>query len=173
VATAVGTAIHGLLESLVLEGSATEQLRRVRRAVLERLLPELAEPERAEAENLFNELADLLEGSAVLQRLEDIGEEAVLARELPLLLPPDPERGPVGSLVGFADLIYRDPADGVLVVADYKSDRVEHEEAVAERAERYRPQLELYARALVEGLDLEEPVRRELWFLRADRVVEV
>ena len=77
---------------------------------------------------------------------------------------------PVGFVSGTIDLLYRDPATGRLVVADYKTDDPETLEA---RVAVYAPQGATYVRALREALGLEEPPRFELWFLQADRVVEV
>jgi ATP-dependent exoDNAse (exonuclease V) beta subunit len=56
------------------------------------------------------------------------------------------------------------------VIADYKTDRVEGDEEVAARAAAYAPQEAIYAEALRQALDLDEPPRAELWFLWADRV---
>ena len=93
----------------------------------------------------------------------------MLARELPLLLPPGDDA--VGSIVGTADLVYRE--DGRLVVADYKTDAVSGEDEIQGRADGYRPQLELYASALEEALELDHPPLMELWFLDADRIVRL
>ena len=57
------------------------------------------------------------------------------------------------------------------MIADYKTDEVEDPEEIARRAAVYAPQGATYVRALQEALDLPQPPRFELWFLRADRVV--
>jgi len=57
------------------------------------------------------------------------------------------------------------------VVADYKTDAVVTEDGLAERSEHYRPQLDLYALALREALNLDYTPATELWFLSADRIV--
>jgi ATP-dependent exoDNAse (exonuclease V) beta subunit len=57
------------------------------------------------------------------------------------------------------------------VVADYKTDAIVGEAEIQQRAEVYRPQLELYARAVQEALALGDPPFIELWFLDADRIV--
>ncbi|MFL6291760.1 MAG: PD-(D/E)XK nuclease family protein, partial [Thermoanaerobaculia bacterium] len=103
--------------------------------------------------------------SGLLVRLRELREH-VLARELPVLLPPSGHA--VGVVSGTIDLLYRDPATGRLVVADYKTDNPEVVEA---RAAVYAPQGATYVRALKDALALEEPPRFELWFLQADRVV--
>jgi ATP-dependent exoDNAse (exonuclease V) beta subunit len=58
-----------------------------------------------------------------------------------------------------------------MVVADYKTDDVEGEEALAARAAAYAPQGAAYVRAVAEALGLQEAPRFELWFLAAGRVV--
>ena len=59
-----------------------------------------------------------------------------------------------------------------ITVVDFKTDRVFREEALARRAEEYRPQLEAYSRALEKVL--EKPVvRRVLYFLAPGREVEL
>jgi ATP-dependent exoDNAse (exonuclease V) beta subunit len=96
--------------------------------------------------------------------------DGVVARELPVLLPPGAadgasEASPVGFVSGSVDLLYRDPESGRLVVADYKTDRVEGAGEIAERARAYAPQARLYAAAVRDALGLDEPPRAELWFL--------
>jgi ATP-dependent exoDNAse (exonuclease V) beta subunit len=78
---------------------------------------------------------------------------------------------PVAYLAGAVDLLYRDPADGRLVVVDFKTDDVSDEERLSARAAVYAPQGRTYARAVATALALDEPPRVELWFLRPGRVV--
>ena len=69
-----------------------------------------------------------------------------------------------------ADLCFEGP-DGLTVV-DFKTDRVFGAQEIADRAERYRPQLEAYSLALTRVL--ERPVtRRVLYFLASGTAVEV
>ena len=73
-------------------------------------------------------------------------------------------------LQGIVDCCY-DGKDGPLTVLDFKTDRVKGEE-LRLRAERYRPQLEAYSKAL--SRVLERPVgRRILCFLHAGETVEL
>ena len=96
----------------------------------------------------------------------------VLARELAVLLPPDVgATGPVGFVAGAIDLLYRDPASGELVIADYKSDEVTGDDEVAARAASYAPQGAVYRRAVALALRPPRPPRFELWFLHAGIVV--
>ncbi len=73
-------------------------------------------------------------------------------------------------MTGTIDLVYRDPASGAPVVADFKSDAVD-DEGVHALVVRYAPQLDLYARSVSDALGLAIPPRRELWLLALDRVV--
>mgnify|MGYP000461729977 CR=1 FL=1 len=62
-------------------------------------------------------LINAIANGRCVRRLQQIGMENLVARELPLILPPRRESGPIGAVVGFADLVYRDPDSGALVVA--------------------------------------------------------
>ncbi len=59
------------------------------------------------------------------------------------------------------------------MVADYKTDWVEGEEALTERSRLYASQISVYVRAIREALGLSEGPRAELWFLYAGRTVMV
>jgi len=73
-------------------------------------------------------------------------------------------------LQGVVDCCFE--AEQGFVVVDFKTDNVWSEEEVAQRAERYRSQLETYSHALEQVL--EQPVvRRALYFLRSGRTVEI
>jgi ATP-dependent exoDNAse (exonuclease V) beta subunit len=85
----------------------------------------------------------------------------VLGREVPILL----QDGPT-AWRGTLDLLYRE--GGEVVVADYKTDKEEDEALLRER---YGGQLDVYARAVAQALRLPRLPRRELWLLRAGRVV--
>ena len=65
-------------------------------------------------------------------------------------------------LQGVVDCFFEE--DGALVVVDFKTDRVAPD-ALAERAEHYRPQLEAYSLALAQVIG--KPVKEKiLYFLR-------
>ncbi|HEX2253444.1 MAG TPA: UvrD-helicase domain-containing protein, partial [Thermoanaerobaculia bacterium] len=176
-AMAVGTAIHRALELLEPAAEPTAELARLDAALpswVEEALGRSAAA-RGEAVAEARRLLAQVAGGRLLARLRAIGS-GILARELPVLLPPEAagvvpgHPAPVGFVAGAIDLLYRDPATGELVVADYKTDAVD-EAALAARAEIYRPQGTLYARAVRDALSLPRAPRAELWFLRADRVV--
>ena len=65
----------------------------------------------------------------------------VLGREVPFVMP----CGEGQMMEGVIDLIYR--LDGRIWIADYKTDDVAAEDVQA-RADRYRPQAEMYSRAV-------------------------
>ena len=170
---AVGTAIHRALELWDFEAPVEDELER-RRQTLTFDLESLVDPAQlSDARTAATGLLERVARGDLLARLRELGGH-VVARELPVLLPPDTdglEPAPTGFLGGAVDLLYRDPATGDFVVADYKTDEVPDEESLAARAAAYAPQGRLYARAVQDALDLPEPPRFELWFLRADRVV--
>ena len=91
----------------------------------------------------------------------------IVARELPILLADDDDSESPGYVVGAVDLVYRDPADGAWVVADWKTDTMPARGA----ASRYRAQLQRYLRAVQGALGLPEPPRGELWFLASGQVL--
>ena len=78
--------------------------------------------------------------------------------------------GPIAGISGVIDLLLRDPESGELLVVDYKTDQVDDEQALAERAAHYHPQLATYAEALKQALDLDNAPPTELWFVTSDRV---
>lgn len=164
VALGIGTRVHALLEDLDLTGDLEKQI--------DESLAELTDGRSATdevAEGVAEMLAKL-RGGSLLNRLAGLAPH-VVARELPVLMPPVGAEGPVGFISGTVDLVYCDPSDGSAVVADYKTDFVDSDEGMLDRAGEYRPQLEVYAAALREALGLDDLPRMELWFLAADRVV--
>jgi len=172
-ATAAGSAVHRVLEQLDLGGDLEAELARG----AERLpvaIAGLVDPQ--DAPNGLARARDLLDrfrAGPLMQRLRAIASE-VVARELPVLLPPgDGEREPVGCVSGVIDVVYRDPSTGVLVIADYKTDEVHTEAEVREKVAKYVSQGKSYVRALQEALALPAPPRFELWFIHVGRVVPV
>ncbi len=169
-AMAAGGAIHRALETWDLAAEVRAEAKR-QRALLPSSLELLVQgPDFDRALPLAQALLDRFIGGPLLARLRRLRDH-VLARELPVLLPPgDREGGPVGFVSGAVDLLYRDPETGRLVIADYKTDDVEIPEEIERRAAVYAPQGAVYVRALQEALALPKPPRFELWFLRAGRV---
>ncbi|HYC22880.1 MAG TPA: UvrD-helicase domain-containing protein, partial [Candidatus Bathyarchaeia archaeon] len=176
VAMAIGTAVHRALEDFDLEAPIEPEVE-LRRAGLEASLAGLVGVDelggaRERAVALFDRVAC----GPLLARLVHLAPH-VIARELPVLLPPPDDRDDAsgGAAVGFVsgaiDLVYRDPLDGALVVVDFKTDVVEGEAEIAERAAAYSSQGSAYTQALREALRLAQPPRFELWFLHPGRIV--
>jgi ATP-dependent exoDNAse (exonuclease V) beta subunit len=169
---ALGGAVHRALEEWDLAADPLEELARQKTRLPAYLAPlargEVVDKALAHAEDLLDRFGE----SDLLKRLRTLAPR-IVARELPVLLPPreGSQHAPVGVVTGAVDLVYRDPATGHLVIADYKTDEVADPTEIERRAAVYAPQGAIYVRALQEALDLPQPPRFELWFLRADRVV--
>jgi len=170
--------VHAALERLPLDTLAADALARVRALAREELaaLLRVDADERAAAVHRVDATCDGLGGGVLLERLLGDAYE-VLARELPVLLPPDDQideavGSPVGYVAGSVDLVLRERASGALVVVDHKSDAVTAEEVEAVAAA-YAPQLRAYGRALRLALGLDRAPRLEAWFLALDRAVAV
>jgi ATP-dependent helicase/nuclease subunit A len=170
-AAAIGTAVHHLFETIDLACDLDIQVGERRQALIDAAAAGLEPDEAQEVEGRLERLMDRLPTSQLLRRLSELAP-TIVARELPVLLRPSVNDG-TSVISGAVDLVYRDPSDGCVVIADYKTDRAENDAEIAGRVEKYRPQLETYARALEEALSLEHTPHRELWFLQADRIVRL
>jgi len=172
VATAVGSVIHRVLE--VADLGRPEALPALAEELAPIMLEALSPPAlRDEATQAVAELTRRLASSKLGQRLQEIAPAAI-AREVPVLLPPGMAAAPAaGYVAGKADLLYRDPKGGQLVVVDYKTDRMDGETEIGARAAAYTTQGRTYAEAIQGALRLSSPPRVELWFLAADRIVVV
>jgi ATP-dependent exoDNAse (exonuclease V) beta subunit len=179
VALAVGSAVHAALEVFDPQADPVAEIARCRREI-EGALPLLLGPaDRAAAQARAEDLLARFAGGPLLERLREIGPE-IMARELPILLPPRAAGrvgppgadmpAPVGFVSGAIDLLYRDPASGAVVVADFKTDRVERTEEIRAQAHAYAGQGGIYLRGIREALDLKDDFRFELWFLYAGRI---
>ncbi len=170
-AAAIGTALHAALERWP-EGAGREEGLVAARGVMAATLAGLLPPARfGDAEAEANAALAAFAETPLFERFRAL-ESRVVARELPVLLPPGEEDPALGYVVGAVDLVYRDE-DGALVVADYKSDVLESDAALDERVARYAAQGEVYVRAVREALALEEAPRFELWFLSRGEAVTV
>ena len=152
VARAVGSALHELLERWDFRGPP--QARALLRAAVTRSARGSSVPEASVLEEAERVLETFLSSGlpAALASVE------ILGRELPLLLRDADGRSWSGTL----DLLYRDPADGRLVVADYKSDK---KPDAAARAS-YRAQLAVYALGVARLFPGEPAPHLELVWLR-------
>jgi ATP-dependent exoDNAse (exonuclease V) beta subunit len=173
VATAAGSVVHRVLEGLNLGEDLAAGLQRARERVPEELWAIVGSGALAGAVERSRAILDRLAGGSTLERLAAVAPY-VVARELPVLLPPDGDPdGAVGFVSGTIDLVYWDPGSGELVIADYKTDEVATDEEIADRISAYAPQGVVYRRALREALGLARDPRFELWFLHADRIETV
>jgi ATP-dependent exoDNAse (exonuclease V) beta subunit len=170
---AAGGAIHRVLEEWDLAADPKKELGRQRKLLPAYLAALVEGDELDRALPLAESLLETFVAGPLFQRLRKL-KDHLLARELPVLLPPgEGEASPVGIVTGAIDLLYRDPDDGRIVIADYKTDEVETEEEIQARAAVYAPQGVVYARAVQEALEIAEGPRFELWFLRAGVNVEI
>lgn len=169
-ATAVGRAFHRLLEALAApSGWAMEEAEL--RAMLARFLErELDGGSASHALAAATALLDRFVAGALHEKLTQLGGD-VIARELPVILPPF--SGDAGSedaatrfVSGTIDLVYRERSTGEIVIADYKTDSAPTALSVA----RYAAQGRAYQRAVREALDLDRDPRFELWFVAEDRI---
>ncbi len=171
-AAAIGTAVHAALETMdpraPKERAAKEASARIE-AVVRELVDEDQQADAVVAATRI--VRDFLNGP-LGARFRVIGPH-ILGREVPTLAAPDPgeDEGPVGFYAGAIDLLYRDPDTGDVVVADWKTDGVPTDEALAARVAAYTLQLAHYQRVV--GQALEGRVRGELWFLRRGMIVVV
>ncbi len=165
VAMAVGTATHGLLERFDhgAEDSIVELSTRLDEAQvwLHGALPR--EDIRSIAGDRLETIVKHFRTGPLWQRFLGL-EGSILARELALITTPE-TGGAVGAVTGAIDLVYRDRSAGEIVVADFKTDRLADDTEIQDRAAVYRPQLEIYARALQQAMNLDVTPRQELWFV--------
>jgi ATP-dependent exoDNAse (exonuclease V) beta subunit len=170
IALAVGSAVHCALESFDPAAEPGAEIERCRHQIAGALSLLLGPGDRPEAQARADELLTRFANGPLLGWLREIGSR-IIARELPVLLPPGQgAHSPVGFVSGAIDLLYRDPESGSMVVADYKTDRVESPDEIRERALRYAGQGGIYLQGVREALDLEGDFRFELWFLQAGRI---
>jgi ATP-dependent helicase/nuclease subunit A len=161
----IGTAVHLVMSSVDLTRPVTcEAVERTIEALRSQgaLTPAVAEGIEVEAIAAFFE-SEL--GSRVLDRRNEVWREWPFTLGLPTAKSPD------GTIVvqGIIDALVRTP-EGLLVL-DFKTDRVTGTD-VARRAEAYRAQVELYARAAGDILSL--PVcGKWLYFVTARQAVAV
>ncbi len=164
-----GTAVHAALQYL--DFSLTGEEQALRSAVDDLAGQKRITPEQAQAIEL-EKLRRFLESplAARLRRAE------TLEREYRFFLldeaknyAPDAVSDDRVLVQGVVDCFFEE--DGALVVVDFKTDRVSGE-ALKKRAEEYRPQLEIYAKAL--SRIFEKPVKEKLlYFFHSDTTVEL
>ena len=172
-AMASGAALHRALELWDLDADPAREMER-QRALLPAYLSAVATGEDvARALPRCHRLLERFVAGGLADRLRGLAGH-VVARELPVLLAPDPDppggAGPVAFVSGAIDLLYRDPGSGALVIADYKTDEVGGAD-LQRRTITYASQGAAYVRAVQAALELAMPPRFELWFVHAGQVV--
>jgi len=172
IALTVGDVFHRMLESWDLGAEPSAELQRQRDIQEKWLVESLPKEQVQPARDRFASLLDRFHRGQFFRRFSELAEH-VVAREVPVVLPPEEsDTGPVGYLTGFIDLLYRDPGTGDWVIVDYKTDRLQEESEIEERAAAYARQEAVYARAIQESLDLDQPPATQLWFIWPDRLQE-
>jgi len=171
-AMAIGTAVHRFLEMADLGADLRAQVGESRDRMVAEVVRGLVEDRVPEAEKIIDDVLAGLISAPCLERLSMLAP-AVIARELPVFGWEENDDAPGTVVSGIVDLVYRDPDDGRLVVADYKTDALDGEAAIEERIRVYESQVGTYARILRDALGLEQPPHTELWFLSADRIVRL
>jgi ATP-dependent helicase/nuclease subunit A len=130
-------------------------------AFLDQWLP----PEsRQHRQQIHADLAEVFSGFFGSKIYSELASAQILGRELPLLIPWDGQ-----VMEGVIDLIYEH--DGLLYLADYKTDRIARED-LTQGAERYRQQAHIYSRAARESLQREVAAFKVI-FLRLGEAVSV
>jgi ATP-dependent exoDNAse (exonuclease V) beta subunit len=169
-AMAVGSALHFVLEAFDLNAELIVEVER-QRARLDAQLRLLLSPQHIhEAQSQAKRILDRFVEGNLLRRLREISDH-IIARELPVLLPPTSSpQSPVGVVVGAIDLLYRDPQTGAFVIADYKTDEIQTKTDIVDRTRVYSLQVGLYVTAVKEALNLAEDPTSELWFLQFDHI---
>ncbi|MCZ6570271.1 MAG: UvrD-helicase domain-containing protein [Deltaproteobacteria bacterium] len=133
-------------------------------ARLDSALIRAARDSAVELEALRREAMEIIQGLLESELPAYLSSLEVLGRELPILFRDAQGRAWNGTL----DLLYREP-DGRLVVADYKTDRDPSPEA----RQRYREQLEAYARGIALAFPEAPPPAQELLYVRTGERVRI
>ncbi len=151
-AATVGTVLHGCMA--LLDMAAPQPAL----ALVEQAVAEMNLPETTDVRAIGEDLAGMIESFSATPLWNDIAQADQALCEMDFVL----ECGPA-LLRGQIDLIYR-RKDGSWHIVDYKSDRVEANQA-DERAGRYDLQMLAYAAAAARYLE-SPPAEASLYFLR-------
>jgi ATP-dependent helicase/nuclease subunit A len=166
----VGIAVHRALEGWDFCADPSEEVARQLRLTTARLSSQIDTAELEAALGRVNEIFARFESGQLLRRLIEERDQ-IVARELPVLLPTGGEdHEPIAGVTGIIDLVLRDRQTEELIIVDYKTDEIENEATLTDRAAHYGPQLSTYAKALRQALGLEQAPPTELWFLSSDQV---
>lgn len=125
-------------------------------------------------EEIVAQARTIMSGFFMTDVFERLRTVTVLAMEAPFVMPVGGITGlelEAGVVQGVIDLVYRDP-DGAVVVADYKSDHVTPG-TLEHKVFAYGQQRHIYTAAVQAALNIPEPPRFELIFLRTGLVVRL
>jgi ATP-dependent helicase/nuclease subunit A len=156
----VGELAHRFLESWDFTRDRETYFERMQ-TFLDQLLPAEFRMERAQIQADLTEMFSVFFGSKIYCEL---AASQILGREVPLLMPWDGQ-----IMEGVIDLIYEH--DGLLYLADYKTDRIAREKLTAGAA-RYRQQAHIYSQATRQSLQREVAAFKVI-FLRLGEAVRV
>ena len=157
----VGIVTHRLLERWDFSQDPSGLCAQVPVAVQAALEPD----DQSHAGAVAESVNDLLVAFGKSEAYARLRSSQILGREVPFIIP----WGDGQVMEGVIDVIYR--FDGDLWVADYKTDAISADQAVA-RAEQYRPQSEVYKVAVRQSLGVES-IRFHCLFLRCATAVEL
>jgi len=129
--------------------------------LLDQWLPQELRQERERIEADLTEIFGVFFGSEIYSEL---ATSQILGREMPLLMPWDGQ-----IMEGVIDLVYEH--NGLLYLADYKTDRIAREE-LAQGAARYRQQAQVYSQAARQSLQRDVAAFKVI-FLRLGEAVSV
>ena len=124
-------------------------------------MPSEFESSRREIES---ELRNVFQAFFCSKAYAELAGARILGREIPLLMPWSDQ-----VMEGVIDLIYE--RNGLLYLADYKTDRVD-KKSLSEAAARYHQQAEIYSQAVRQSLG-REPAAFKIIFLRLGEAVEI
>ena len=164
----IGTAFHWLFEHVPREGTVSYDwfVKNLGEALA---LTMGGAPLSRSGKDRIDVLMRSLERGNLLSWFERV---EVIGMEIPLLMPPSENLGPIGAWVGSIDLLYRHPDTGELVVADFKASRI-GQGSLQDAAEKYSAQGRHYVNAVWQSLSLPSPPVFEVWLIEADRRVVV
>lgn len=157
----VGMVCHRVMEEwdFLRESEVSDRLNRaIERSIKATLAGGNSDP------GLAREVKKILGGFFKSEIFQELCRSEIIGREIPFTIPWD------GNIMeGVIDLVYR--KNGGVVVADYKTDRVE-ESKLKKHAEQYKLQRDVYLEAVRRGLGIKDP-EFKLIFLRLGKAIKM
>jgi ATP-dependent helicase/nuclease subunit A len=137
---------------------------RLQRALHDWLAHALSTESKSSLAQTEAELQKIFAGFIGSSAYSELAGSRILGREVPLVMPWNGQ-----IMEGVIDLIYE--KNGLLYLADYKTDKIARAE-VSQGVERYRPQAEIYLKAVEQSLG-RSPAAFKVIFLRLGKAVEL